>query len=244
MKYPGGKGSDGPLQRILGAMPKHSLLVDLFAGGASISLNDVKARQAFLIDIDANLVATLRPALPDRFHLFCADSLALLAAARTSSTRDAIPGTRRRSSALLSALRDPTTLIYADPPYLASTRRQPILYAHEFNSDAEHQRLLNLLCASPCRVMLSGYRSALYDAHLTSWRRIDYKAMTHRGPRLESLWLNFSADLPLQYPLLAGLTFRDRWRVEKKRRRWRARLEAMPSWERAAIQEALDSLAA
>lgn len=55
----------------------------------------------------------------------------------------------------------PDVLIYADPPYVLSTRKQP-QYNVEMGSDAQHEELLAALLAHPGPVMLSGYDNELY----------------------------------------------------------------------------------
>src|SRR5690606_34094645 len=59
------------------------------------------------------------------------------------------------------------TLIYADPPYLPSTRTQK-MYGQEM-TEAEHVEMLEVLVAHPGPVVLSGYVNALYDEALAGW---------------------------------------------------------------------------
>jgi len=57
-------------------------------------------------------------------------------------------------------------LVYADPPYVRSTRRtRARAYRYEMD-DHQHVELLALLKSLSCAVMVSGYRSALYDQRL------------------------------------------------------------------------------
>jgi len=83
------------------------------------------------------------------------------------------------------------TLFYVDPPYLAATRNRA-LYRHEMGEQAEHEELLDTLTACRSSVMLSGYRTDLYDRCLAGWRRVDMPATCMTGaPRVESLWMNY-----------------------------------------------------
>ncbi|MES9903124.1 MAG: DNA adenine methylase, partial [Sedimenticola sp.] len=84
-------------------------------------------------------------------------------------------------------------LIYCDPPYLLETRTSKRRYRHEY-SRQDHLDLLDLLKSLPCRVILSGYPSALYDSALEDWNRIELQAMTWGGPRTEKLWYNYEID--------------------------------------------------
>lgn len=81
------------------------------------------------------------------------------------------------------------TLIYADPPYLPSTRTQK-LYAHEMSQD-DHVDLLAALNAHPGPVALSGYDSQLYRDALVGWQAVELAATkTHKGVKpVEMLWI-------------------------------------------------------
>lgn len=89
----------------------------------------------------------------------------------------------------------PQTLFYCDPPYLLSTRAwdHRKIYDHEM-TDADHAELLAALQAAKGMVVLSGYRSELYDAALTSWPRFEKRARAQGNqPRTEVVWLNAAA---------------------------------------------------
>lgn len=78
----------------------------------------------------------------------------------------------RDAISLIESQNDPRVLIYADPPYLHSTRQSKSYYRHEM-TDCDHERLLYALRRHPGPVLLSGYDSALYRSELesTGWRR-------------------------------------------------------------------------
>lgn len=113
---------------------------------------------------------------------------------------DAIRDTMRRlkdveiecqpALALIERYKTADTLIYCDPPYVMSTRVHKKIYAYEM-TDADHHTLLDALDAHPGPVVLSGYRSALYDDRLPYWRRIEKDVQDQKGQRRsECLWLN------------------------------------------------------
>lgn len=114
---------------------------------------------------------------------------------------------------LIAEFDDPKCLIYADPPYVPSTRSTKRdgngdayhAYSHEM-SDADHVRLLESLIASRSMVVLSGYRCDLYDRMLQTWRRADRKRMAYRQvEKVESIWINPQASAALQAgPLFEG----------------------------------------
>jgi DNA adenine methylase len=92
----------------------------------------------------------------------------------------------------------PDVLSYIDPPYLATTRAAPDIYAHEM-SEAQHRELLDVLGAVQGKFLLSGYRSDLYDraAERYGWRREEFSIANHaaggakKGRETEVLWFNF-----------------------------------------------------
>ena len=66
-------------------------------------------------------------------------------------------------------------------------------------SDADHRSLLELIQTLKGKVMLSGYRSELYDRMLVGWCRHDFDMPnnaaggTTKRRMTECLWCNFSA---------------------------------------------------
>lgn len=81
------------------------------------------------------------------------------------------------------------TLIYADPPYLPSTRTQK-MYDEEM-TQADHVELLDALVAHKGPVVLSGYSNELYESTLHSWERVELKApkVEAGASRTEILWV-------------------------------------------------------
>ncbi|SFE42382.1 DNA adenine methylase [Paenibacillus algorifonticola] len=90
---------------------------------------------------------------------------------------------------LLERYKRPEVLLYADPPYLLSTRSKR-MYKHEMN-DADHEELLEALIAHPGPVLLSGYDHPMYNDKLRDWSR-ETKAVTAEAgrSRIEVLWIN------------------------------------------------------
>lgn len=88
-------------------------------------------------------------------------------------------------------------LIYADPPYLGTTRssRQ---YLVEMSHDAEHRELAEALRGCRSTVVLSGYASPLYDELYAGWSTVEIPTYTGQGNhatgsdnrRVEVLWSN------------------------------------------------------
>lgn len=87
----------------------------------------------------------------------------------------------------------PETLFYVDPPYVHAARGDASAYGHEM-TDRDHELLAELLRATKGRVVLSGYKSDLYDRLFSDWNRVDAPERlcnSVRRPRQESAWLNF-----------------------------------------------------
>ncbi|UHA74421.1 DNA adenine methylase [Paenibacillus sp. 481] len=90
---------------------------------------------------------------------------------------------------LLQRYRRPNVMIYADPPYILSTRTTTS-YRFEMTED-DHMELLDALDDHPGPVILSGYAHDLYDDRLSHWRRETKRAKAEGGAsREEVLWIN------------------------------------------------------
>lgn len=92
------------------------------------------------------------------------------------------------------------TLHYVDPPYVHSTRSMSNPYDLEYGgyafemTDAEHEVLGQFLRGLAGMVVLSGYRSPLYDELFHDWERVECRAMADGArARSECLWLNPAA---------------------------------------------------
>ena len=89
------------------------------------------------------------------------------------------------------------TLFYLDPPYVGDTRVETKVYKYEMTVD-DHKELLDVANDCEAFVMISGYRSTLYDDALKKWTRHDKETTSgssdSHAKRLESLWCNFELD--------------------------------------------------
>ena len=131
-------------------------------------------------------------------------------------------------------------LLYADPPYLHSTRTSSQRYRHEL-TEGDHCALLERLRSVPASVILSGYPSAFYDALLPGWRSCEFQVMTRGGPRTEKLWFNFEPSA-VHWASYAGVNFTDRQRIKRKAARWVENYRNLPAGERLAVLAALLSV--
>lgn len=210
MRYPGGKGKC--YQRIINLMPAHSTYIESHLGGGAVMRHKKPAKANIGIDRDDKVIERWRQ-LPEVCELVAGDATEYL---RTYAFRGG-------------------ELVYADPPYLKSTRRSSgALYRYDLD-ETDHVRLLDVLKGLPCMVMVSGYASPLYDDALASWRRVSFMAKTHVELREECVWLNFEAPAQLHDGTHLGSTFRERQSVKRRHQRWIDRLDHMPAVERGHL---------
>lgn len=90
---------------------------------------------------------------------------------------------------LIKKYNNKDVLIYADPPYLLSTRSSR-LYKHEMTVE-QHKELLEALLEHSGPAILSGYDNELYNDYLKGWHTEVLKASTEKGgSKMEVLWIN------------------------------------------------------
>ena len=114
-------------------------------------------------------------------------------------------GNREIASAVGEQL---ATLHYVDPPYMPESRSPSNkydlkyrAYRHEL-TEADHAELLGALQQLEGMVVLSGYRTELYDSLLIDWERHETKAYADGArPRTECLWLNPAASAACRRPM-------------------------------------------
>ena len=218
MKYPGGKNHGSSYPRIINQIPPHEVYIEPFAGSAAIRRFLRPSKRSLLIDLDAAALGRLAAVVPQA-KLLHTDGLAWL-------------------EADLSMLRV-STVIYCDPPYLASACASRLRYEHVL-SDEQHARLLRRLKQLPCYVLISGYRSRLYGEMLADWRLVSWMQITRGGGMAEEcLWCNFPEPVELHDYRYLGANFRERQDVRRQQKRWRAKLAAMSTLKRQALLSVL-----
>ena len=214
MPYLGGKSQAGVWQRIVNLIPPHDTYIEPFFGSGAIFRLKRPAVRNIGLDLAAPKTALIDRHANLEFHQAC--GLAFL---------ESFTFTGRE-------------FVYCDPPYLLETRLSAHRYAHEFTR-ADHERLLRIVRCLPCPVMVSGYPSRLYDEALRDWTRESFQVMT-RGHTwaTEVLWFNYPRPI-LHDTRRVGANCRERWRIEKRRRRWAERIRKLPIAERYALFSAL-----
>ena len=219
MKYPGGKNHGSSYPRIINQIPPHHTFVEPFAGSAAIRRLMKPSARTVLIDLDPGALGTLAELVPDAV-LLNVDGLEWLEAEG-------------------STVQNQSTVIYCDPPYVASACASPLRYAHVL-SDEQHERLLRRCKQLCCRVLISGYWSEMYADHLAGWRVISWMQITRGGGMAEEyLWMNFPEPVELHDYQHLGLNFRERQDVKRQQQRWRTKLAAMTVLKRQALMSVL-----
>lgn len=217
--YPGSKDAAGAAETIIRHMEPHSIYVEAFLGGGAVMRRKTPALRTIGIERDPDAVKRWRRLKWPGLELIQGDAIAWLERHGPDLPADA--------------------LVYADPPYLRSTRSRRRLYRFEM-TDADHRRLLDVLDALPCGVILSGYPNAMYAERLKAWRFETYRAMTRGGVRTEGLWIRASSIVGIGVDArYAGKDFRDRQRIKRKLARWRGKFARLPSGERTVILQTL-----
>jgi len=213
--YMGAKSATGAAQAIIAQMPPHDTYIETHLGTGAIMHAKPQAARSIAIDIDAQTLEDFPP--PEYAEIECGDAIKFLESFDWSDAG--------------------RSLVYADPPYLHSTRRSSKRYRHDYE-DGDHLELLGLLRTIPADVIISGYPSELYDRLLGDWRCVRFQVMTRGGPRTECIWMNFEAG-DVQWARFAGSNFTDRQRIKRKAARWQKNYMKAPAGERLAILAAL-----
>lgn len=223
VRYQGGKGGDGVYQKIIDLMPLHKIYIETHFGGGNIFYRKKAADRNIVIDIDP--AVTSKIAVVPGVTVINGDSGHFL---KQFNFSDTVPD---------------DVLIYCDPPYMLETRTKKKIYNFEY-TDAQHVDLLTTILAigyAGVNVMISGYRSPLYDAMLDRWNRKDFNAMTRGGVRVESVWFNFDdAGSKHEYTYL-GVNFRERERIKRQQKRIVNKINRLPVFERLAMLQAIES---
>lgn len=210
MRYPGGKGKIYP--HLLNLMPPHQTYIETHLGGGAVMRHKRPASRQIGIDVDQHVINKWNGLHSLPCELICADAVQYL------SENTVGPG----------------TLIYADPPYVPSTRRRARVYRHDYTAQ-DHERLIECLRRQPCKVMVSGYANDLYSRLLDDWSSVSFQAKTHTGMREETVWFNYQPSSRLHDYHHLGDGFRQREVARRRRSRLQARITGLPLEEQHGL---------
>jgi DNA adenine methylase len=212
MRYPGGKGK--VYQRIINLLPPHKTYLETHLGGGAVLRHKKQAPKSVAIDLDPVVIRRWQQSFPALASYFVADAADFLS--QWPFTGDEV--------------------LYCDPPYLPSTRLRARVYRYDYE-EADHLRLLELLRSLPCKILISGYPSNLYNAQLTGWNTETFSAKTHAGLRTEKLWFNFPAPMRLHDARYLGADFRKREIVKRRLQRLKNRISLLSPPEQHCVLE-------
>jgi site-specific DNA-adenine methylase len=211
MRYPGGKGKT--YQQVINLMPPHDVYIETHLGGGAVLRQKRPANRNIGIDADERVIAHWREHGLDA-ELVCARAEDFLATFDFAGSE----------------------VVYVDPPFVPETRRRSKVYRCDYTRE-DHERLLTLLLRLPCRVLLSGYASSLYEDMLRGWNEHTFTAATHSGTRQETIWFNFEPPKTLHDSRYLGDTFRTRQATKRRLERLQRKVTEMDARERGAFAQ-------
>lgn len=97
---------------------------------------------------------------------------------------------------LIEEYNSPNVFIYADPPYVLSTRSSAERYVVDM-TDNDHGRFLSACINSRAKILISGYDNGMYDVlGSNGFQKIQFEVNTVSGNRkpktkIETLWRNY-----------------------------------------------------
>lgn len=211
MNYPGGKAKT--FQHVINLMPPHKVYIEPFLGAGSVIRSKKPASLDIGIDLD-NRITSNQEIFHETIKLINEDGISFLESYNFEGHE----------------------VIYCDPPYLPSTRKQKRVYKYDLD-EAAHLRLLDVLVSINANIIISGYSSPLYEETLNNWNLYTYRAKAHDGIRDECLWYNFKKPEKLHDYRYLGDNFRERQTIQRRLDRTLSRLESLTPQERSFISE-------
>lgn len=212
MRYPGGKGKT--YQQIINLLPPHTTYIETHLGGGAVLRHKKPSPITIAIDRDPAVVERWRRDFPSLASFIEGDAWEFLASHQFEGGE----------------------LVYCDPPYLPSTRRRIRVYRFDYDRH-DHNRLLDLLRSLPCKVLISGYPSRVYDLRLRGWNTRTFASKTHSEVRLEKLWFNYDPPTHLHDARYLGANFRERQTFRRRLERIRRRIGSLSSQEQHFLSE-------
>lgn len=223
--YFGGKGSSGTYQAIINEIRPHDVLIVPFLGNCAITRYIKRSDHTIGIDASSYIITCWREMKFNWIELINGCGIEYL--------ENFEPETDKRY------------VIYCDPPYPISSRKQMVLtYEYEL-SDLEHLRLLKVIKRIANRygnvdVLISTYENPMYAKALANWRLTTFNSTTRHGLSVEYLYMSFdNPEGVLHDYSFIGPNFRERERIKKKIKRHVNRLLQLPAPERNAIIAAI-----
>lgn len=214
--YLGSKATSGLCQAIISMMPPHATYIETHLGGGAIMKRKAPSLRNIGIDLNPDAIKDFECPYPVELVEGCAHNFL-----------KTFPFTGNEE------------LVYCDPPYLLRTRTADKRYRYRFDyTDEDHAQLLAILTGLPCKVMISGYPSELYDITLEGWHSLEIQVMNQAGVKTEKVWFNFEIDR-YHWATYAGKNYTARQAIRRKAANWSRMYREMPRHERMAVLAAI-----
>ena len=126
--------------------------------------------------------------------------------------------------------------VFADPPYLFSTRLSgKKIYKYEFTKP-QHIEVLNYISSLNSKILITHPKNALYDRLLPNFNCIEFEYMTHGGWFKDAIYFNYStADIELVNYATLGENFTERQQIKRKRKSMINKIEKLPILQQKAL---------
>lgn len=213
MGYFGSKATAGLCQALIALQPSHGVYIESHLGSGVLMQRKAQSLRSIGIDLDEQALAAFSCDYPVELVHGCAHEF------------------------LSSFEYHGDEYVYCDPPYVRATRRSQRRYRYDYELD-DHIELLEILKSLPCKVMVSGHPSGLYEQALSGWRKISFQVTTQAVVRTEVVWFNYSLDR-LHWSHYAGRNNTDRQRIRRKSQRWADQYRDLSAGERLALLNAI-----
>lgn len=215
--YYGGKGASGAYQAIINQIPPHANYIEPFAGLASIFFKlEYLFEEVWLFEKDPVVIK----ALVQRINKVYDDEGDMYFDVNVKNEC----GLAYLKSLVAKGDKDwnlDGTVIYCDPPYPLSTRKSSRLrYSCEW-TDQDHIDFIDTAVAlgkfeTNTYILISSYGNPIYDAALSSWRKIEFTVQSRHGQRTEALYMNYPEPTELANYKYLGANYRDRAAIKKR----------------------------
>lgn len=227
--YFGGKGGQVAIRRIINAMPPHDVYIEPFLGAGSIfRIKRPALVRSVGLELSARVAACWSGCCPPGYQVEQANAFDRLPQLVAELQAEGIDPLR--------------VVVYCDPPYLLSTRRNPVpTYEHEF-TDAGHIAFLAMVHALPCRVLVSHLPCELYATALRAWHTFTFNNTTRHGLQLEQVWCNFPPSPLLHEYTYVGDNKRHREQIRRHYGVILRRAAKLPPAARVALAAMLEGL--
>ena len=219
--YFGGKAAAGVYHTIINNIPQHSVYIEAFLGNGTIMRIKKPCKLNIGIDKDSGLIDKYNYNSHGKNFIFVNGDFLIL----SNNSYNHLCCSKK-------------TFIYADPPYLHSTRKSANKYNHELSIE-EHIKLLEFANSCKCNIMLSCYDSKLYRDKLKNFNKINFQGWSRGGKTIETIYMNYDLKT-LHDTALVGKNFTDRQRIKRKVKREIEKLKKLGNQERQTIIDAIN----